>query len=335
MSFWTDKKVLVTGGAGFIGSHLVSALVAAGCKIRIVDNLERGRKEYLGEHLDAVEFREEDLRDGDVCARACRGMDVVFHLASRVGGIGYYLGSPGEVILQNVRMDSNVLNAVLKEGVPYCFYASSAHVYPEELQGSPDSPPIREDQASPANPALSYGWAKLIAEKQIEYAVQEGCESRFSIARLIGIYGANQEMELATGSVIPVFSRRAIEWPRNSPFILWGTGEETRSYCFIDDAIEALMKMTAALEKKSLVGPLNIGRQERVKIIDLARRIIRISGKEIEPQLDRDRPTTIWGQWCDCTLATGELDGWTAGTSLDAGLRTVYDDIRNRLEANA
>src|SRR5262249_35209999 len=157
-SWWKSRSVLVTGGAGFIGSNLAARLVEEGAQVRIVDNLERGRLEYLGPYLSDLEFREADLRNLQVCLDACDGVDVVIHLASKVGGIKYYMQRAGEVFAENTIIDHNVWSAAQDKGVPFYFYASSAHVYPGDLQQTPDSPLIHEEQAYPANPELSYGW---------------------------------------------------------------------------------------------------------------------------------------------------------------------------------
>jgi GDP-D-mannose 3',5'-epimerase len=331
MSYWRNKRVLVTGGAGFIGSNLVARLVKEGAQVRVVDNLERGRLEYLAPVLDYIEFRQEDLRDPDVCRRACEGMEVVFHLASKVGGIGYYLNRPAEVLIQNVLIDTFMLEAVRAAAVERYFYASSAHVYPIELQGTPDAPLIREEQAIPAHPELSYGWAKLLGEKQIEYAVVQGEPLRAAIVRLIGVYGPNQDLDLATGSAIPVFIRRAIEYPDRQPFIVLGTGEETRSYCFIDDVLDAMLLCVEKLNDHQLLGPLNVGSQDRIRIGDLARMIIEISGKDIPITYDSSHKTVIWGQALDCSKARKLLNGWQPKVSLREGLERTYAHIETRL----
>jgi nucleoside-diphosphate-sugar epimerase len=335
MLFWSGKSVLVTGGAGFIGSHLTPALVAAGARVTVVDNLERGTKEALRAVWGEITFDTADLRDQQVAIRICAGKDVVFHLASKVGGIGYYTQRPFEVMEANLQMDGNVLGAVLACAVPFYFYASSAHVYPIELQRDTEAPPIREDQVLPAHPKLSYGWAKLIGEKRIEYALAEGKPMRASVARIIGAYGPNQDFDLATGSAIPVFIRRAIEYPRLAPFRVLGTGNETRSYCFVGDIVAGIMTSTERLADHSCIGPFNLGAEGQISIGELARTIIEISNKEITIEFDSSHPTLIWGQALDCSLASHLLDGWHPAVGLREGLQLCYRDIERRLAAQA
>ncbi len=330
-SWWHGRSVLVTGGAGFIGSHLVERLVREGAKVRVLDNLERGKLEYLGELQKASDFRQEDLCEISVCQRACRNVEVVFHLASKVGGIRYYLEQRGEVFRQNTLIDHNVWSAAVEQGVPYFFYASSAHIYPIDLQSTPDAPLIREELAYPANPELSYGWAKLMGEMLIQFTVAQGCATRASIARIIGAYGPNQDLDLATGSAIPVFCRRAIEFPARAPFVVMGTGKETRSYHFVSDTVEAMLRAVQKSQHASLVGPFNLGSVERVSIEELVREIVALSGKPIEISWDTAQPTAIWGQALDCTLAAQILDGWKPRVTLREGLDICYRHIEARL----
>jgi nucleoside-diphosphate-sugar epimerase len=331
MSFWSGKSVLVTGGAGFIGSHLTPALVAAGARVTVVDNLQRGSTEVLRAVWGEITFHQVDLLDQQAAIQVCIGQDVVLHLASRVGGIGYYTRRPFEVIEANLQMDGNVLGAALAREVPFYFYASSAHVYPIELQGDAEALPIREDQVLPAHPELSYGWAKLMGEKRIEYALAEGKPVRVSIARIIGAYGPNQDFDLTTGSAIPVFIRRAIEYPRLRPFRVLGTGRETRSYCFVGDIIAGIMTSIEQLADRPYVGPFNLGAEGRVSIGELAQTIVDISGKEIAIEFDSNHPTLIWGQALDFSLVSSLLQGWRPVVDLHEGLRFCYHDIERRL----
>ncbi len=173
-------------------------------------------------------------------------------MASKVGGIGLYTSQPHTVMSENMLIDSNVLRAIITQAilkdifmlVVLMFIRNSCKVL-LILQ------PIREHHAYPADPELSYGWAKLISEKEIEYALMENPDLRVAIARYIGIYGENQDFDLATGSCIPVFTNRAINYP-SVPFRIWGTGRETRSYCFIDDAIECTKLMIEKMEEREV-----------------------------------------------------------------------------------
>ena len=330
MSFWQDKSVLVTGGAGFIGSNLCKDLDYDGAHVTIIDNFERGRREYILDIIDSIELIEGDLKNLDFCIETIKNFDIVIHMASKVGGIGLYTSKPYTVMSENMLMDSNVLKAIIQNNINRYFYASSAHVYPKELQGTPDSPAIVEQQAYPAESELAYGWAKLISEKEIEYARVENPNLRVAIARYIGIYGENQDYNLDTGSCIPVFTNRAINYPE-IPFRIWGTGKETRSYCFIDDAIDCTKLMIEKMEEQEIVGPYNVGKQERISIGDLAKAVVEVSKKDISIEYDLTKDTLIWGQWCDCSKAKEEI-GFEAKTSLQEGLKRVYNDIRGRMK---
>lgn len=331
INFWKDKKVLITGGVGFIGSNLAERMVSLGAKVLIVDNLERGSLDYLKPFLGSLEFRHQDLRSRNACQEACKDVEVVFHLASKVGSMSYYLTRPAEVLSQTLLIDSNVLQAAKDCSASRYFYASSSHVYPLELELTPDAPPLREEQALPANPAVSYGWAKLIAEKQIEYAMAEGCNTNFAIGRIMGAYGKNQDISLDKGSSIPVFIRRAIEWSESNPFTILGTGKETRSYCYIDDVIDAMILCVQKLDNNKLIGPVNIGTDQKISIGNLAREIIRISGKNITPVYDQSHKTQVWGQSVDSSRAKEILDGWHPKTDLKNGLGHAYRYVQEKL----
>lgn len=320
------SNILVTGGAGFIGSHFVKRLINKGYNVTVIDNLERGKLEFLP---DNINFYNLDLRDYDSIKDIFKNQDCVVHLASKVGGIGTYLSKPYDVMSSNIRIDSNVLKAVIENNISKYFYASSAHIYPKSLQTTKDSPLINESQAYPADPELSYGWAKLIGELSVQSATKEYSFLKAAIARFIGIYGPDQDFELETGSVIPVFSYRAIKYPEID-FSIWGTGEETRSYCYIDDTLDCMELMIQKLDELELVGPLNVGKEERVSIAKIADIVTSISGKDIKIDYDTTKNTVIWGQWCECKEAKKIL-GWEAQTTLEEGIKNVYSNIKNRL----
>jgi nucleoside-diphosphate-sugar epimerase len=332
MSFWTDRRVLVTGGAGFIGSNLARRLVEVGARVRVVDNLERGTLKNLARCIDSIEFLQMDLTNKQACRDACNGMEVVFHLASKVSTISYYLKRPAEVMSQMLLMDVLMWQAAKECGVSRYLYTSSALVYPEELQAAPDAPPMKEEDALPAHPSVSYGWAKLLGERLLEYDIAEGSSLRVAIPRLIGVYGENQYIDLEKGSATAVFIRRAIEYPERKPFILLGSGKETRAFCYVGDILDAFLLLVEKLDSRRIIGPLNIGSADRVTINDLAQQIIAISGKPIEIVHDLSHPTTIWGQALDCSRAAEMLDGWRPRISLAQGLERTYRHIEERLK---
>jgi GDP-D-mannose 3', 5'-epimerase len=333
VSFWQGRQVLVTGGAGFIGSNLVKRLVIAGAKVRVVDNLERGKLVHLAPVIGSIDFQQGDLRNDISAVECCRGIDTVFHLASKVGGIGYYLQQPGEVMIQNILLDNRVLNAAIKNKVDRYLYASSTFVYPSRLQQAPGSPALKESDAIPADPPLSYGWAKLTGEKSITCAIQEGYPFKAGILRLMGAYGPGQDIDLERGSAIPVFIRRALEFPQRSPFVIKGTGQETRCFCYIDDIIEAIIRAAENLDRLIIIGPVNIGSENRVCINDLVEMIIKLSGKQIKVQ-HLPASTSIWGQAADCSLARQLLDDWHPEVPLLNGLQNMFAYVNESLKKN-
>jgi nucleoside-diphosphate-sugar epimerase len=331
--YWKNRKVLITGGAGFIGSNLIRRLLAEGAVVRAADNLERGRIEWLKPILDSVDLHRCDLRNPEQVRAAVNGVEVVFHLASKVGGIKVYLDQAGTVLNQNCLMDQNVFSAVVEARTPAVFYASTSHVYPEDMQMSPDAAALRESDAYPPRPGLTYGWGKLLGEITLQALAREHAWLRVSIARIVGAYGPNQDIDLATGSVIPVFCHRAINWPAGAPFRIWGTGLETRSYCYVEDIVEGILRSVVAQQLDKVVGPFNLGAEGRVTIREIAERIVRISGKDIPLSFDPTAKTSIWGQAVDCGLARSLLEGWLPAHDFDHGLRLTYRHIEQRLRA--
>ncbi len=335
MSYWRGRRVLVTGGAGFIGANLVRRLTKMGAAVRIADSLARtGAGNILGDPgLADVDFVRADLRDPAACAAACAGMDVVFHLASNVGNLDHYRDRPGDVLIQNTLIDANVIEASRRAGVKRYFYASSTHVYPAGLQRRADAPPLREEDALPADPPVTYGWAKLIGEQAVAGVAAQG-ELRAAVLRMMNPYGPYQDIDPERASVIPAFIRRAIEYPGGGPLALRTTGDETRAFCYIDDTLDAMLLSAEKLDDRPLVGPLNVGGEEPVSILDLAREVVAVSGKSVPITTTADEPL-IRGQTIDCSRARAELDGWRPRLTLREGLARTYAFIDAQLRALA
>ena len=334
MSPWSGRAVLVSGGAGFIGKHLASRLVELGATVRIADNYSRVGFETLPEPLEDVEQLNKDLLDPAQCAKACEGVDTVFHMASRVGPSSYYVEHPYEVLSRNLGIDSNILQAAIDAGVRRYFYPSSVFVYPAARQTSPDAPPLQEDEAIPAGPPVSYGWAKIIGETLVQSAVTEVGNFRAAIGRLIGVYGPGQDTDPRRASIIPALTRRAVEYPAGSPFSIRGRGLETRSYCYISDVVDAIVASVDKLDDALLVGPVNLGSEGRITIRELAEQIIAVSGKKIEVHTSDDEPS-VWGQSVDCSLARQLFDGWEPKVTLNVGLQKTFEFVAAQMEQSA
>ena len=305
------KKIVITGGAGFIGSHLTDRICDKN-EVVVIDDFSRGKR--LNPKAHTVNG---DLASVDFDCRIFKGADTVIHLASAVGSYHFYQDNALQVLVKNTQIDHRVFKAVEDYGIKKLFYASSSHVYPKSLQTSFNAGPLKEEDAYPADPSLSYGWSKLNSEKYLSYC---GGKFKYAIARYNGIYGPRQSSDLANGSIIPVLINRAKKYP-DTEYIILTEGKEKRAFCYIDDALDATLKMIEALDCVDFIGPLNIGHPKPISIFDLAETIkncinpsmdLKIKSNAIQPE--------ILCQYCDCTSAE-ELINWEAKTSLEEGIK--------------
>ena len=316
-------KTIITGGAGFIGTNLVLRLLKEGRDITVIDNVERGHKENL-EGLD-VETIYADLRDYSQAAKAIQNADVVYHLAARVGSVNYLHGTNSaelETLQDNLLIDTNVFRACRESGVKKIVYASSVSVYPIEKQQVVGAR-FREEDIYPISPEGGYGWAKFMGEVQL--GMTENCKS--AIARIFNAYGEyNDYGEYA--QVVPSLIKKALFYPKQ-PYVVWGDGNQTRCLLYIDDCIDALLKLEGAA---SYPPPrVNIGSEEETPIRELVRTIIKISGKEIEPEFDPSMPVGPRSRVPD-TRKARELLGWEPRTPLEMGLRRTYAFIEESVQ---
>jgi nucleoside-diphosphate-sugar epimerase len=270
-------KILVTGGSGFIGSSLVKALVRAGTKVRVLDDNSRGSPRRLKDVEKDIEFIAGDIRDAAAVEKAARGMDEVHHLAF-INGTEYFYSQPELVLDVGVRGMINVIDACRKHGIGNLVLASSSEVYqtPPHIPTDESAPLVVPDVQ---NPRYSYGAGKLISEVM---AINFGRKhfERVLIFRPHNIYGPDMGWE----HVVPQFALRLQAATKRQPagrlrFEIQGTGEEMRSFCFVDDLVAGVMLMR---EKGEHLGIYHIGTTEEISIADLARRIARHAGREIE-----------------------------------------------------
>ena len=310
-----NKKVLVTGGAGFIGSHLVRRLLDLGSEVYVADNLSRGRRENLEPFLDEVHFYLVDLTKLENCLQATEEVDSVFHLAASVGGIHYILKENVGGLTPSLLMNTNMLEAARINDVERFLFTSSACVYREKRSVLNR---FREEDANPANPLTTYGWAKLMGEIQCEtYHLDYGMKC--SVVRIFNAYGENENLDPRWSHVIPSLIRKAILYPQEE-FSIFGDGEQERGFLYVQDCVEGLI---LGMEKTVDADPINLGSEEVVSINELAKKIINISGKIIETKYDLSGPQGTH-KYCADTTKMKQALGWTPQTSLDEGLERTY-----------
>ncbi len=333
---WRETKVLVTGGASFIGSHLVDRLVAAGARVRVADDLSSGTLANLDESIDRVEFKLGDLRDREFAKEALAKQEVVFHLAAAHGGRGFIDTHPADCA-SNLVLDGTVFDECLRAGVDRVCFASSACVYPVELQERPiDGKTIllREEWADPfvAGAAAAdgeYGWAKLMGEMSLKaYWKQHGLKS--VCCRLFTAYG---ERENETHAVIALIAKAFVEM---EPYEIWGDGQQDRNFTYVGDIVEGMMRAAHAIEDASAV---NLGTAEHVKIIDAARGIFAETGfTPSEIAFDTTKPVGVFSRAADLTRSRALLAGWEPRTTFEQGIGPTvrwYYENRDRDEVAA
>ena len=315
MTYWAGKSVLLTGGTGFIGSHLVEALLARGAHVRIVGRNRERLQAVLGERADQVEFLEGDLMSSAFVCRACAGMEAVFNLAAQVAGVGYNSRHPGTIFTNNVAIGLNVLDAAAREGVERFLCVSSACVYRRHCTvPTPESEGFLDDP-EPTN--FGYGWAKRLLEIQARCYAQE-FPIKIGIVRPYNAYGPRDNFEWETSHVIPALIRKAVE--RHDPIMVWGDGTQTRSFLYVSDFVEGLL---LALECYPECDPVNIGTDEEVTIADLVRMIVELVGSKARIVFDASRPAGQPRRNGDFSKAREKL-GFEPEVSLKEGLyRTI------------
>lgn len=314
---WTDHPVLVTGGASFIGSHLVDALVARGAKVRVVDNLSSGLLENIAEHVSsgAVEFVEADLLDSRVVDAAVEGVRTVFHNAADHGGRGY-IDLHQVNCSTNMVLDGMVFRAAAEAGAEKVVFASSGCVYPEHLQTDPEEVLyLTEDLVAPPYAADNlYGWAKLMGELTLRAYAAEGRLKTASV-RYFTAYGPRCPESHAVMAMI------ARAMTRQDPFVVWGTGQQVRNWTHVDDIVEGTIRAAERIDDGSAV---NIGTMERTKVVECASEVLAYMNVDAEFQFDTTKPTGPYNRVCDLTRSR-ELLGWEPQTDFKSGLRATID----------
>jgi len=315
------KRILICGAGGFIGSHMAKKLYEEGTFVRAVDIKWDGFMDepYYSEKLTL------DLREKENCMKAAEGIDIVYQFAADMGGIGYITKIGADIMKNSSLINISMIQASLENKIKKIFFSSSACIYPEYKQLEANVTALKEDDAIPAQPDQFYGWEKLYAEKLYEgYGKDYGLNYR--IARFHNIFGPYGTYEGGKEKAPAALCRKIALSSDPGEIDIWGDGEQTRSFCYIDDCLEGCIKLMNSDYKE----PLNIGSDEMVTINEMADMIIEIAGKKITKKYDNSKPQGVRGRNSDNTLIKKVL-GWAPSTTLREGLEKTYPWIAEQV----
>jgi GDP-D-mannose 3',5'-epimerase len=308
------RRVLVTGAGGFIGHHLVTFLKRQGHWVRGVDVKH---PEYAPSEAD--EFRVADLRRWADCLEATDGVDEVYALAADMGGMGFISRHHATILHNNILISTHTLEAARQNGVARYLYTSSACVYPEYRQMDADVTPLKEEDAYPAEPQDAYGWEKLVSERLcMHYREEYGLETR--VVRFHNIFGPLGTWDGGREKAPAALCRKVAVAKLTGTGVveIWGDGEQTRSFCYIDDCVEGIYK----LMRSDCHQPLNLGQDRLVTINQLADMVAAAAGVEIVKK-HVPGPMGVRGRNSDNTRLR-EVLGWEPRISLEEGLARTY-----------
>ena len=315
----------MTGGGGFIGSHLVERLLESGAKVKVADVVaSRTANGNLAALKNAIEFEEANLTHPNTCKKICRGADIVMHLAARVRGIGYNVKHHGEMFFANALMNLQVMEAARLASVERYLCVSTVGVYPKACAvPTPEEDGLKEE---PESSGFGYGWSKRQAEVQARcYKEQYGM--KIAIVRPYNVYGPRMHFDSETAPVISSQIKKVLD--ATDVITVWGNGEQTRSFTYVSDEVEGMM---LAVEKYPQADPLNIGSSEEITIKDLVRLIARLAGKNLQIEFDTTKPCGAVRRCPDISKAT-RLIGYYPKVTMEKGLKQTIDWYLQNREA--
>lgn len=316
-----------------IGSNLVHALKRSGDDVFVVDNLWRGKLEYLNDASGkpAIDlnsrFFNRDLSVPGSADDLVTMVDYVIHLADVVAGIDYVLNNQGALFRQNLLINSNVISScrLAYSSLKGFIYAGTACSFPETRQNSLEVVPLREEELYPAQPESAYGWSKLMGQYETELL---GKETGIPVCNLMfhNAYGSPCDFG-ERSQVIPALIRKAIKYP-DEPFVVWGSGEQGRAFLHVDDIVKGIQ---LALEKGLNKGVIQLGPSVCTPIRDIAEMVVQISGKDIQLVFDTSKPEGDKARSADYSKALNVL-GWAPEVSLEDGLRKQYAWVKKEMK---
>lgn len=318
------KRILVTGAGGFIGHHLVEALVDQGHWVRGVDVREPEFEPSI-----AQEFALLDLRRWDGCLEATEQIDEVYNLAANMGGIGFISGNKAEIMHDNVLINIHMLEAARHHDVKRYLYTSSACVYPMYRQTEVDCKGLKEEEAYPADAEDGYGWEKLFSERQCaHYCEDYGLETR--VVRFHNIFGPLGTYDGGREKSPAAICRKIAMADPGDEIEIWGDGKQTRSYCYIDDCIEGLLRIMESDYRE----PINLGQDRMLSIDELVTIISDVAEKPIKRRYNLKRPQGVRGRNSDNSRLR-EVLAWVPQVSLERGLERTYRWIQAQVKRQA
>lgn len=327
------SKIIVTGGAGMIGSNLVKKLVELQHEVVVIDNLWRGKLEYLTDEKTGKpainierDFYKIDLSTKISNIEPFKGTEYIIHLADVVAGIGYVFNNQGSIFRQNVLINTNTIELAKNLNVKGFVYAGTACSFPAELQNSFEYNLLKEEDLYPANPESAYGWSKLMGIYEADLLEKE---SDIKVLSLLfhNVYGAPCDYSEEKSQVIPSLIRKAIEYPEKE-FVVWGTGKQGRAFLHINDVVNALI---LGLENGLGKGYIQIGPDYSTTIAELAKHIVDLSMKDINIVFDTTKPEGDKARAADYQKAK-EILGWEPIIELKDGLKRTYTWIEEQMK---